>query len=835
MDASGTPRGRCGKCYARRTRAARRAAPATPATPTPHPPASAGVQSRVWGPSTCLASSTMATSALVVSLMPSGGCTDTSASVGNARVTDEPDDACHLQARQERGRAAAPMPGEAADAQLCPPADPHEGAPAATGGAEPLPAPTQAAEPAAIPSCKDFLDCLVDGNYGGEEDKSVLEAIANAILLRGKRPQIRLKHTNGRVVVYARQMSPRKALVKSSQANKRPAAARKLQEDTRGGMVGTRRDSPRPAREPVRLTVAEQVGLAAALRLSHIGFNRWRLALGGRRSGLASLSVLRAARRQLSDLPGKQVIVTGSGAHLASLTAAIQERVSALCDADAFVERPLADTQREPSGSAGAPAVAVLPGSPSPSELDVQITLGLDKGGDPGTVKIVATIINQAHPNSPSNTILVAVCPCQDDKYEELAAMLETHLPQVDALLRDGVLVRGVHRPVRLLLGSDYAAQCNVLGHKGESATQPCLGCKSTRFPSVAQAVLDDAYGTLQDVDTRRHLREATHFADRMVAEGAAAVVGEPGTAEHHCSVERSPLLAINPRQIVPIPLHCTLGINHRYLRLAVEMVMVFRSSADGAAAGRQAGASFALELVGLLHEKVRVRPTPYRGGLFIGRDCHTIGDSSALVCNALKGKVSQSHLDAYEQAWSLWNRVRKTLNRASIIPRAEAALFRADTAAMVRLLKGSFAWVSISPKLHILMCHAPAFLESFGSIGLYGEQGLEAWHGRYGQSAVKYPGATELERAAAFMRAMALAREAGADVLARYAPRRKPAVPGARMARKVGDKRRRENKPQLPICGAESRKAAKKRKMWAAGITKEAATTVGAHMQRAI
>jgi len=157
------------------------------------------------------------------------------------------------------------------------------------------------------------------------------------------------------------------------------------------------------------------------------------------------LSWLRAGRRHLFTLPRKQVIVTGSGAHLASFTAAIQKRVSALCDADAFVGIPLADNQREPSGSTGASAVAALPGSPFPAPVEMQITLGLDKGGDPGTVKIVATIINQAHRNSPFNTILVAICPCQDDKYELLAAMLETHLPQVDALLWDGVLVRGVH------------------------------------------------------------------------------------------------------------------------------------------------------------------------------------------------------------------------------------------------------------------------------------------------------------------------------------------------------------------------------------------------------
>jgi len=62
--------------------------------------------------------------------------------------------------------------------------------------------------------------------------------------------------------------------------------------------------------------------------------------------------------------------------------------------------------------------------------------------------------------------------------------------------------------------------------------------------------VLDAIYGTLQDVTGGRHLREATHFADRMVIDGGTPAVGEPGTPEHHCSVVRSPLLAINPRQM---------------------------------------------------------------------------------------------------------------------------------------------------------------------------------------------------------------------------------------------------------------------------------------------
>jgi len=154
---------------------------------------------------------------------------------------------------------------------------------------------------------------------------------------------------------------------------------------------------------------------------------------------------------------------------------------------------------------------------------------------------------------------------------------------------------------------------------------------------------------------------------------------------------------------------------------------MVFLTASDDAAAGRQAGADFALELDGLLHDKVRVPPTPYDGGLFMRRDCHAIGHNCAGVCAAPKGKVSERHLAAYEFAGSLWNCARKTLNRAAVISADEVARFWSDTDAMVSLIKSSFLWLSICSKMHTLMCHAPDVLKSFESIGLYGEQGLEA------------------------------------------------------------------------------------------------------------
>lgn len=101
-----------------------------------------------------------------------------------------------------------------------------------------------------------------------------------------------------------------------------------------------------------------------------------------------------------------------------------------------------------PAGPAQPPPLVHFTGSLPSSQLDVQVNITTDEGGDPGTVKIIAMVINQAHPNSPAHTILLAACPFRKDKYDELAAILDNHPPPIDFLLRDGIRVRGVTRPV---------------------------------------------------------------------------------------------------------------------------------------------------------------------------------------------------------------------------------------------------------------------------------------------------------------------------------------------------------------------------------------------------
>jgi len=280
------------------------------------------------------------------------GCEACRASAMDARRACEREAATQMQLLKECARAATPTPLCTAAVPPQHPEDAHLGLFSIGGDATPLP-PMPATEPWAVPSCQKVLDGYVAGNYDSDEDKSVLEAINNAILLRGDRPHIRLRHNSGRVRIYTKQLLPMKSVIKTSQINKRRAATRRLLRTGGPGVLSAQRGQTRLARVLVRLSLADHVGLIAALSMSHTGLNCWRRALGGSRSGLDSM----AHRPELASLPGKQAVVTGSGAHLISLTAAVEETVSALCEADLFVGRRANDalaaavvpTRRPPS------------------------------------------------------------------------------------------------------------------------------------------------------------------------------------------------------------------------------------------------------------------------------------------------------------------------------------------------------------------------------------------------------------------------------------------------------------------------------------------------------
>jgi len=486
------------------------------------------------------------------------------------------------------------------------------------------------------PSCPEFLEALRRCALRNDQNGPALQAIAATILLPGSPPEPRLKWDNGVECVYVRQRATTKPVVGRSQRYKRLASGLKSliravgadsRDAVRAGAVtvstaDVRRLRIRQLSEPsaTSLSPEQQLGLIAAYGISFTGFKGILRGIGGFRLGLSSLPVLRTARQRLAGLPAKKVAVMGSGAHLVSLKGAVQENLDALWASGSFVEKLLRDSHLVPiaqTHSYEVPSIdagSIAAASPPQTVKDIHVTLGVDKGGTPASVKIVAGLVNQRRPHRLRNTIFVGVCPSHRDDYDALSSMLGEHLDQVAQLVREGVVVGGERRAVRLIMSGDYEALCTVHGHKGQNATMACLMCYCTRSPSRTQAALDGIYGTMQDVDAPApaHARTSAHLVSM------AARAGGPANDQLQAalrSIARPPLFSVDPRQIVPIPWHILLGITLRLLRLAIELVISCR--------GRPVGSAFAFEVAETLRRVVRGRPAPYHGGVFIGRDCH--------------------------------------------------------------------------------------------------------------------------------------------------------------------------------------------------------------------
>jgi len=239
--------------------------------------------------------------------------------------------------------------------------------------------------------------------------------------------------------------------------------------------------------------------------------------------------------------------------------------------------------------------------------------------------------------------------------------------------------------------------------------------------------------------------------------------------------------MVIAAMDVAPMPLHLMLGITIAVLELSVEAVTFFL--------GEAAALAFCTSMGEILRHDAGVSPAPFFGGTFEGRECHRIGRKLGLVAELMDGTAPGPGAVAWRRACSLSEGLLPTLNRADTLSSDEIAQFETDAAAFVDGLKAGSAWFSVTPKMHVLCCHAAAFLRRFRSLGRYSEQGLEALDGRFNQDAARYTLATFLGSCREFVKSAAVGGAPG-SAAHRHLPTRKPAVAGARVAKGAGDKR---------------------------------------------
>jgi len=317
---------------------------------------------------------------------------------------------------------------------------------------------------------------------------------------------------------------------------------------------------------------------------------------------------------------------------------------------------------------------------------------------------------------------------------------------------------------------------------------------------------------------TRKQLKDAILAYET----GSNASLPIPRTPAERPSIESCPLLEIYPCQIVTAPLRFTLGVTQVFLRLGIE--------ATYAALGRASSVVAATAIGRALLDEVRVRPVAYHGGGFEGRASHRIAELSHVVCHTLAPYLPANQLEALRGAWATWAALAKTLNRAQDVSVEEAAASEVGEFGLCPPLKAAFPWLSITPNLHALAHHAPAFLRRFCYLSSYGEQALEAWHGWLNHTQAQCTADSFLGTCLQFLQRAALERQPSADVALDSGQHRRPAADCARKATKPSDGRLRQKKagPRKTTVGREKEIA--EMEAWARGRAVAAGVTIDAY-----
>ena len=124
------------------------------------------------------------------------------------------------------------------------------------------------------------------------------------------------------------------------------------------------------------------------------------------------------------------------------------------------------------------------------------------------------------------------------------------------------------------------------------------------------------------------------------------------------------------------------------------------------------------------------MRPVPYHGGGFEGRDGHLIEKCSTAVCDSLVRHISASRVEALRPAWDEWAKTFCFLNRADDVPVEVARDFQSRVQRFASGLLDPFPLMRVTPKVHMLVNHTSSIFVRVGSLGSYAEQALEEWHG---------------------------------------------------------------------------------------------------------
>nr|XP_054748599.1 uncharacterized protein LOC129254164 isoform X2 [Lytechinus pictus] len=173
---------------------------------------------------------------------------------------------------------------------------------------------------------------------------------------------------------------------------------------------------------------------------------------------------------------------------------------------------------------------------------EIWLKLGGDKGGK--SFKLAIQVANLLHPNSPRNTVMVAVFQASDSTFN-LDLALKDFASDVELLMR--TTWRG--KRIRLFLCGDYEFLTKFYGLTGPNGRHCCLYCSISKA-QMAVPLEDRGPSPSRTLETL-----STNLQEYK----------EDKVAKNHNNVIKEPLFKIPIDQVCPPGLHISLGLFYKH------------------------------------------------------------------------------------------------------------------------------------------------------------------------------------------------------------------------------------------------------------------------------
>ena len=169
---------------------------------------------------------------------------------------------------------------------------------------------------------------------------------------------------------------------------------------------------------------------------------------------------------------------------------------------------------------------------------------------------------SKAWPANSTNSHRILAMKWGKETYKGIAAMGKAVNDECTRLMREGLVVDGVHFTFKIYWCADYKFTRLTYGKGSATALRPCIWCHVTVHELAGSLLATSTAWDLlpEDMPTIAHFRKLAKDREFQLKQRASFLAGKPKASEFE-SQERFPIFAIDPKDAPLEPLHLVMRI----------------------------------------------------------------------------------------------------------------------------------------------------------------------------------------------------------------------------------------------------------------------------------